>query len=336
MKKSRTKKRKVQALALLLLCMLAAAGCGRKAKKDDRKTVTPTDTPVVVTTDTPTPTPSPTPAFYKQAYETAGQKDLYRLPVVTPSVDTNFLCLQTTGDYVLFSVIDGLEHSGASHDASPMYRYVLGRPLVSKEFLQIEPGYSAGFSVLFPDGSFMLEDWENNVIHLYDGSMNEIRSYAYDNSWFLGRYLGETGEAWVVSAMNVENETKYLYIPKAGGETAFGTEPSALDTAAVSVQYPYGWKSMTDSSLPATWFLHNEGELREGFAFPKNRLREALECIDGMLLCGRGSIYPDEETELHEIRLYDLSKKNILGLLSESELTEPFELRSDGIPESLY
>lgn len=323
-------KRGAQAIALLLLLLCAAAltACGKDTKKNNESAVTSTVTPAATATSTPSPTP--TVPFVKQAYEQTGVENVYRLPIVTPNPGTSCMCLQVTGDYALFSVTEGLDALDESGNYPVKQSFVLARPLVSKEVCRMEPEYSVGISVLLPDGSFLMEDWEQKKVHFYDNTMTEVSACAYDKSWYLGRFLGETDEAWCFSAMNEERQSVYFYFPKTGGEAKQGGEPTGLNTAAVP-GVPYGWEEMDDSSLPAVWFMHASGEPRNGIAFPKNRLRETMECRNKTGICGRGMVYPDENTEIREFRLYNLTDKTVSETISESDFPEKLLIRGDGL-----
>ena len=48
-------------------------------------------------------------------------------------------------------------------------------------------------------------------------------------------------------------------------------------------------------------------------------------------ICGRGMVYPDENTEIRELRLYNLTNKTVSEALSESDFAENTKLRGDGI-----
>ena len=87
-------RRQVSFVLLTLLCLLSFAACGKKGAD---KTATPSPAGETVTTGTPSPTPEV--AFYKKAYETAGRADLYRLPIITPDVNTSAFCIQTAGSH---------------------------------------------------------------------------------------------------------------------------------------------------------------------------------------------------------------------------------------------
>ncbi|MBQ6660077.1 MAG: transglutaminase domain-containing protein [Lachnospiraceae bacterium] len=328
------------AMLAFLLCSLCLAGCGKEdSNKNNEATpgVTAEQQPAATQTPTvtPTSTPSPTPTvpFYKEAYETAGRSDVYRLPIVTPAAETSCNCIRVSGDYALFSITQS-ESGEESEDKPIRYSYALMRPLVSKEVKYLEPGFIAGVSVLFEDGSFLLEDWEKHVINLYDNTMAPVRSYSYESGLYLGSYVGEDDGKWYILVMDDNRETQYLAVPKDGGEAVIGEKPAKLDTASVDPKYPFGWESMFDGSYPATWyFRENDGE-RNGIAFPKSRLREKMECINGDILCGCGGIYSDEEPDIREFRLYDLAKKTVSEPIAESDLTEKIQLRADAILQS--
>ena len=329
-KNKRISARLLKVFLLFLLCGGVLAACGKdKAKKNGSDAATPTVTTVPATT---TPSPTPTIAFVKQAYETVGRDNVYRLPIVTPSEETSCYCEDVAGDYALFSISKSVP-STDGQETSLKNSLVLAKPLVSSEIKTLEPDFLTGYTMLFADGSVLLEDIDAHELRLYDNTLTEVRSYALDDSVFLGRCLGITDGKWCFTATSVDRDTTYLYVPKDGGEAAFGPEPSATDTTGISARYsyPYGWDYMMDSSLPATWNFHEMSDARKGIAFPKSRLREVTACLWGAKLCGRGTISVDDETENNEYRLYDLEKRTVSEVLAESDFPEKLKLRADGV-----
>lgn len=320
-------------LLALLLCLVGLSACGKKGAKEN-ETVTPTADGAPTAVPTATPSPTPTVAFYKTAYETAGRSDVYRLPIITPDPDTSAFCIQTSGEYALFSVTQLLEPNEEG-DKPSRIMFALCRPLESMQIKYLDPGYSAGVTTLFADGSFLAEDWENRKIRLYDNKMDEVRAYDYDGSWFLGQFLGEADGNWYFFAMNDSRVPGYLAVPKGGGETKITEEePEKLDTSAAHVQYPYGWEDMSNDSLSATWYFHESGNEKNGIAFTKSRQKEILDCIDGMTMCGHGEIELEDGTETRDFRMYDLSNGTVSRTLSEREIDVPCSLRADGILEN--
>ena len=265
----------------------------------------------------------------RQAYESTGRADVYRLPIATPAAGTSVFCCATAGEYAMFSVTEGFDRYELG-EGELKYGYVLARPLVSKEIKRLELGYSAGMLALFKDGSFLLDDWKNQIAYLYDNTMTEVRSYPYDKELSLGYFCGETAEAWCISAVSTEREPKCLFIPKAGGQAYAGNQPDGLDRSQVTVKYPFGWDNMTESSLPATWYLHGVDDVEGGVAFAKSRLRESLGCTSETTMCGVGMYYPDDEKEYREFRLYDLDTKKVSAALSEVDLPD-MQLRVETI-----
>ena len=319
-KNKRISARLLKVFLLFLLCAGVLTACGKdKAKKNGSDAATPTVTTVPATT---TPSPTPTIAFVKQAYETVGRDNVYRLPIVTPSEETSCYCEDVAGDYALFSISKSVP-STDGQETSLKNSLVLAKPLVSSEIKTLEPDFLTGYTMLFADGSVLLEDIDAHALRLYDNTLTEVRSYALDDSVFLGRCLGITDGKWCFTATSVDRDTTYLYVPKDGGEAAFGPEPSATDTTGISARYsyPYGWDYMMDSSLPATWNFHEMSDARKGIAFPKSRLREVTACLWGAKLCGRGTIPVDDETENNEYRLYELEKRTVSEVLKHGSFS---------------
>lgn len=309
-------------LLALLLCFTA---CGKKNTPTGDVT-----TPAPTGTEEPTGTPSPTPtvAFVKTAYETAGREDVYRLPIVSPDPMANVTCIQTAGDYAMFSVTRFEE---TDEGTVARMQYALCRPLISKQIKYLDPGFSAGVVTLFADGSFLMEDWQNQCIRLYNNRMDEVRSWPYDSEWSIGNYLGEADGCYVFFVMNMSRVSAYLCVPKDGGEAVIKEQVGKIDASSSPAQYPHGWETFSDSSMSATWYLHAVENDEEAIVFQKSRFDEALQSIDHDMLCSRAFVKFSDETEAREFRLYDLSKGMMNGVLSETELAEKWSVRADGI-----
>lgn len=319
-------RRQVSFVLLTLLCLLSFAACGKKGAD---KTTTPSPAGETVTTATLSPTPEV--AFFKKAYETAGRADLYRLPIITPDVNTSAFCIQTAGEYAIFSITEIQQPEGETGETRSHCLFALCRPLVTKQIKYFDPGFSVGVTALFEDGSFLLEDWENGRVCLYDNKMDEVRAYGYDPSLFLGEYLGEADGCWYFFAMNEARNPMYVGLPKEGGDSVIVAEPVEIDASTAPVKYPQGWRSMSDSSLSATWFLHETANEENGIAFTKSREKEWYECISGTLMCGRGEYKTEDGETANEFRMYDLSNGTIFGKLSELDLAERYTLRAERI-----
>lgn len=312
---------------LLLLCAVVTAGCGKDKKQNDTA-VTVTGTPAATATPVPA-TPTPTVSFVKATYEAIGDGNVYRLPIAEAGVGKSCFCVQVAGEYALFNVSDNPDDGTGETPVTTTY--VLAKPLQSSDFRRFEPGYPVGVTTLFQDGSFLMEDAQNQVIHLYDNTMTEVRKYTYPENLYMVRYLGEADGKWCFSATNIDYEQTCLYLSKTGDGTAVGEEPSGLNTEDIALKNPYGWDFCVDDSLPATWYLHELGKPREAIVFPMARIREIKEILNGMRMVGRGDYVTDGESEGRDFRLYNLEKGTVSEALPESAFSEKVSLRADEI-----
>lgn len=158
-------------MPVLLLCFGLLAGCGKKAQKTIQSGSEQGNTPAV--TATPTPSPTPVIPYFKTAYETAGRDDVYRVSVQELGENNMIMDTFCAGDYVLLWLVPN-----EAFDADKMYYlFVLLKPSVGSEKYKITMDFAITEPKLLADGTVVVEDHDTGVIHVYDNTLKEIKTF---------------------------------------------------------------------------------------------------------------------------------------------------------------
>ena len=354
----------------LLLCLGALSGCGRENNASPEPTVSAAPTQEVTPTGTPVPTLSPTSVvpFVKQAYETCGRDDVYRVPVAELSDGWDVMSSKFAGEYAALWLTRD-EGGGMTEDL-----IVLLRPEVTSEQYRMKPAFTAGNFCVLSDGTVIVSEVGTLVMHVFNNTLTEIRTipvsgdkgtgvigfgedgtvwttdpqdakliatdlqgqpageYAYDPQFTVRQYAGriDNRECFLVSTADEKHEQCFLYLPSEGEiEVRKADDPEFAGEWSVGQNAPKsGWSMLQSDS---TWFFHRPGYGMEGIAFPKSNLRESAGVIQNDRLCATSSRTFDDGSAVQEYRLYDIKKGTVSDPLSDAELAGCASLSARGI-----
>lgn len=162
---------------VVLLCIAVFAGCRKNTGEinngqDDIIEATATPKPTATPTPTPMPTPTPIP-FVQQAYETHGRDDVYLIPVEQAGENQARIASICSGEYLLnwYSVW------GEEEDAMASNVLILMSPGISTDQYKAAPEYSFNQPSVLSDGTVILTEYENGMVHVYDNTLTELRAF---------------------------------------------------------------------------------------------------------------------------------------------------------------
>ncbi len=366
-KRTGVMRRAAAASAVALLFVVLAVGCGRENKDRNASqggngtvtgtvTTTPEATLTPSGTETPTCTPTPGVPFVKQAYETAGRDDVFRVPVKELAEDWYLSTTEFAGDYALLWL--------CSPDSFATERriFVLCRPGESREQYRLETEYSPSEPKVFEDGTVVLEDRKTGLYHVYDNTLTELRSFLPGGEkgmkwigaspdrmlWFIDetetavlatdlngqavggfscapgyrmiRYLGSRdGKRSFLARSEADSAEQLMILP------ADGSDP--ISPAADELKLGEDWKNNAipcsgpnHEETTATWFFHLAGDYRKGCVFPKESMNEEIGFLGGTMLCSNVRYELEDGSYRHDYRLYDMEKRTVSGVLRDAEI----------------
>ncbi|MBO4559905.1 MAG: hypothetical protein J5712_07490 [Lachnospiraceae bacterium] len=162
---------------VVLLCVAVFAGCRKNTGEinngqDDIIEATATPKPTATPTPTPMPTPTPIP-FVQQAYETHGRDDVYLVPIEQAGENQARIATICSGEYLLnwYSVW------GEEEDAMASNVLILMSPGISTDQYKAAPEYSFNQPYVLRDGTVILTEYENGMVHVLDSTLTEITSF---------------------------------------------------------------------------------------------------------------------------------------------------------------
>ena len=361
------------------MCVIVLTGCGKEnaGGKDDggSGTVSSAATGEAAPTDTPTPTatssPTPTVPYVKQAYETYGREDVYRVPVQEFTEDWFLMDAICAGDSVLLWLWPP-ESDDDTYEVSSTF--VMTEPGVSGEQHRMTISYSVTEPKLLSNGTLVLEDRDTGRIHVFDKTLAERKDfsisgstisaligvsedgrvwksdvdkcklmafdlqgqpageYAYDPKYHVTQYLGcEGGCDIFVGTLEDMFTFDYLYVPRDGSEVFYRGE----NETALGEDWKFDWISpmrLPDTTdAEAMWFVHAPGSFRDGYAFPKAAPKEGAGVWEDGKMCSISGYSVDDENYVRDFRMYDLVGRTVSGVLSDSEIPDCTYLALKGV-----
>ena len=331
------------------------------------KTPAVTEKPVV----TEAPTPTPEPFDISKEYETFVREDIYRIPVNELSDKWAIIDSKFAGDYAAFWLVpmENSEEQGVKNiillikpgigteqyritpkfDIGSIRLFNDGSVILQEmetlrlhlydntlnEIKVIEQGEE---DALLPigfteDKTVWVLDEENSRLLTKDMEGQQTGEFYYDADHVVSQYLGRLGEhECFISYLNDESYEKfYMYLSTTDGKVIY----RPVNDPELGEESGNSWL-INDSKMEivysgSTWFFHMPGYSREGIAFPKNVPQEGLEFLQGEKLLSSTFEWLDSNKYKNDYRLYDIEKRTVSEVLSDSELPESAYLAPKGV-----
>ena len=175
-------------------------------------------------------------------------------------------------------------------------------------------------------------DGKNSELVAFDLEGNTTGRYSYDDDLIVDEYKGLTDESECFHAISNDESGNVSFIFLSVSDDSI-TRRNEKDP-----ELGEGWDNswITPDSAwevafaESTWFIHEPGNGRKGFVFPKNKVQEGVIFLQDKMLCSGASEWNENNTYMSEYCLMDLEKKTVSDILPEKEFPDYIYMSAKG------
>ena len=148
--------------------------------------------------------------------------------------------------------------------------------------------------------------------------------YPFDSNLSVCEYQGLIDECECFHAIlnDEENNGSYLYLSVSSGEITY----RSANDPELGEEWDNNWVAPDSvweiSYSESTWFIHEPGYGRKGYAFPKSKTQEGITFSQNNMFCFSTLEWNDDSTYNQEYRLLDIEKGTVSDTLREKEFTD--------------